>query len=214
MKNVSEQEGRTVLFVSHDLQAVSKLTTRALLLKFGQVISNNETDKVIKDYLNAAKTQAGYYESDKGDNVPHIKKIVVKTSLPANVHRVGENLQFQFTLYTPEPIRNACFSFQLVDSKERNFVHQWVFDNELPFCREAGEYILTCTIPYTRLYMGKYFIKCFFTEPPGGKKFEIIENVCPFEVVMYEVNRTQFQWAAEACAYMEDVDWQIVKSSF
>ena len=47
------QQGRTVLFVSHNMPAVSRLCTRAILLENGQVVENGRTDEVIAKYLNA-----------------------------------------------------------------------------------------------------------------------------------------------------------------
>jgi lipopolysaccharide transport system ATP-binding protein len=59
--------------------------------------------------------------------------------------------------------------------------------------------------------MGKYYVKAYFSEPPGGTVFEVLENVCPFEVVMFDSTRTQFQWHPDACAYIETAEWEVVK---
>lgn len=50
MKDVSG-EGRTVLFVSHNMGAVKELCTRALYLKNGEVHKIGETNEIIKDYM-------------------------------------------------------------------------------------------------------------------------------------------------------------------
>jgi lipopolysaccharide transport system ATP-binding protein len=51
MKDVSGQ-GRTVLFVSHNMPAVKTLCTRAILLDKGGVVVNNNVNTVIEKYLN------------------------------------------------------------------------------------------------------------------------------------------------------------------
>ena len=51
MKDVAESEGRTVLFVSHNMGAVSSLCHRALLLKDGQIVSQGPSQAVIGSYL-------------------------------------------------------------------------------------------------------------------------------------------------------------------
>src|SRR5690606_38724315 len=51
MGEVSKGEGRTVLFVSHNMAFVRSLCPKAMLLKQGQIISFNETQDVILDYL-------------------------------------------------------------------------------------------------------------------------------------------------------------------
>ena len=51
MQDVSRQQGRTVLFVSHNMQAVSTLTTRCLLLRNGPKHSQGSPQEVIAAYL-------------------------------------------------------------------------------------------------------------------------------------------------------------------
>ena len=50
------QSGRTVLFVSHDLQAVSRLCDRVYYLNAGKVVSSGPSEEVVAEYL---QTQAG-----------------------------------------------------------------------------------------------------------------------------------------------------------
>jgi lipopolysaccharide transport system ATP-binding protein len=44
------QEGRTVLFVSHNMSMVSALCPRCLLLERGHIVADNETEKVVDRY--------------------------------------------------------------------------------------------------------------------------------------------------------------------
>ncbi|XLS28485.1 ABC transporter ATP-binding protein [Flavobacteriaceae bacterium M23B6Z8] len=51
MQDISRGDGRTVLFVSHNMTAVANLCKRGILLDKGTVIMNDEIDKVIEGYL-------------------------------------------------------------------------------------------------------------------------------------------------------------------
>ena len=51
MKDVSSREGRTVLFVSHNLEAVSKLCSRGILLDNGKVLHNGSAKSAIGQYV-------------------------------------------------------------------------------------------------------------------------------------------------------------------
>lgn len=57
MKDVSCNEGRTVLFVSHNLGAVAQLCTHGLLLENGKVKNNGEINSVINSYINVSSTE-------------------------------------------------------------------------------------------------------------------------------------------------------------
>lgn len=50
MHDVSEKEGRTVIFVSHNLQAIKKLCQKTLILNNGEVFANGSTEDVLNTY--------------------------------------------------------------------------------------------------------------------------------------------------------------------
>ena len=56
MESVSRLDGRTVLFVSHNMAAVSQLTTRAVVLKAGQVQFVGPTSEAIDRYVEEFET--------------------------------------------------------------------------------------------------------------------------------------------------------------
>ena len=53
MKDVSTKEGRTVLFVSHNLIAVKNLCTRSIFLSNGQIHADGLTNEILEKYLKA-----------------------------------------------------------------------------------------------------------------------------------------------------------------
>lgn len=55
MQDVSKGEGRTVLFVSHNMAAVKNLCQKGILLKNGQVASMGKVENVLSDYLRTEK---------------------------------------------------------------------------------------------------------------------------------------------------------------
>ena len=59
MKDVSEKDGRTVIFVSHNMGAVSQLCNKAIVLKEGLLTNAGETEAMIKSYLQIASDALG-----------------------------------------------------------------------------------------------------------------------------------------------------------
>src|SRR6202451_3534014 len=58
MRDVSQQGGRTVLFVSHNMAAISQLTTTAILLNKGRVGFHGPTEKAVEMYMNLSGSDA------------------------------------------------------------------------------------------------------------------------------------------------------------
>jgi ABC-type Na+ transport system ATPase subunit NatA len=54
--NQFKAEGKTMVFVSHALDAVKKLCQRTVLLNEGRIVTMGDTEKVINDYLTMLQT--------------------------------------------------------------------------------------------------------------------------------------------------------------
>ena len=68
MQDVSQQEGRTVLFVSHNMAAVKSLCTQALVLKNGKVdFAKGSTETAIQHYLKLEDELMAIPLSDRKD---------------------------------------------------------------------------------------------------------------------------------------------------
>jgi lipopolysaccharide transport system ATP-binding protein len=71
MEEVSKGEGRTVLFVSHQLEAIKQLCNAAIYLKDGALESIGETEEIISRYLSDTR-QAGANEKFNTGKPVHI----------------------------------------------------------------------------------------------------------------------------------------------
>ncbi len=56
MQDVSNNEGRTVLFVSHNMQAINNLCTKGIYLKNGQLILQDKISRVTDNYMSHGET--------------------------------------------------------------------------------------------------------------------------------------------------------------
>jgi len=79
------REGRTVLFISHNMPAVTRLCPRTILLDDGAVVVDGETREVISKYLNADRVESGgiewtSLESAPGDDVARLRRMRVVDS--------------------------------------------------------------------------------------------------------------------------------------
>lgn len=69
MKEVSEKDGRTVLFVSHNMDAISRLCTRCVYLRNGVIAENANTHYVIAQYLQNENSANAKFEYSP-ENLP------------------------------------------------------------------------------------------------------------------------------------------------
>jgi lipopolysaccharide transport system ATP-binding protein len=200
--------GRTVLFVSHDIQAISKLTTRCVLLLNGSCIMNGLTAEVVDAYLQQGASRTLTYTDEPSSIRPNLIYAEIRTTHKGNVQKHGEAIQFVFQIATPIPIKRACFSFQVVSTRGQPMLHLWTFDVERKMCRQPGVYTLICDIPSLRLYMGRYTLSTYLSQNSLGETFQRLEQICPFEVVMPD-QRPEWPWHESTAAYLEECEWAI-----
>ena len=211
MKEVSELHGRTVILVSHNMETVYKLSQKCIYLKNGELNLVGESHSVLKEYLSRIINKKGVYVQRNLNKSAFFSLIKIQGSISENVHMCMESFKIEFQITVNRPIKNACLSFQILDNSEKAISHIWLFDSQKPFCREIGEYLLECHIPSLRIYMGEYSIKCYLSQPEGGEIYDIVDNICSFEILMFNTSRDYFQWNPKACTYLEESNWVINK---
>jgi lipopolysaccharide transport system ATP-binding protein len=208
MQDLSHGEGRTVLFVSHNMDSVSTLTDRVIVLNNGALHFNGDRDLGIKEYLKTEGSENNYFY-DGINHIPKITEITISTSLPSNVHEFGKEIKFIFKVNLPFQMENLALSFQILDETQNPITHLWVIDSENNTNRKEGNYELTCRIPRPKLYMGNYTLRVHLSDSKTKEKYDYLDSVCSFKIQMMKVTRQDYNWQKETCKYIEDSIWEI-----
>jgi lipopolysaccharide transport system ATP-binding protein len=114
MQEVAGKQGRTVLFVSHDMAAVKKLCTRAILLQHGTIIYEGLPNDVVDYYLQNAASITSENNFDiqnaKGNKQFVIANIELRNN-EGNITQIAESgkdleirLQYKVVEKGPDPI--------------------------------------------------------------------------------------------------------------
>lgn len=210
MGDVATKEGRTVLFVSHSMQAITQLTKRCVLLSRGELQFDGKTNKAVQLYLagqKASNDELAYYEAPLNKIGNYVAWARVHTSEGQGLHCWGKPITFEFALQVSKPHESLCFSFQVVSGLQQPICIFWFFDPKAPFRREPGTFIVRCEIPKFRLYMGSYTLTTWFSERRGNNLLENLRDICPFDVTMHDIEREEYQWQSDECTYLEDAVW-------
>jgi lipopolysaccharide transport system ATP-binding protein len=205
--------GRTVLFVSHNMQAVSQLTASVILLERGRVVYDGSTAEGIAKYSaesfsNQKVGQA--YAAEPNRNGIHLSAARVITSDPHGEHVWGNSIQFEFKIKVGQRRDGICFAFQIIDEAERPVCHFWLQNRCDDFGKSAGEFRVTCSVPKLRLYMGRYTLKTYVADRRAVDLLDVVSDICPFEITMRGIHREQYDWTPGATVYLEDGEWSPV----
>jgi lipopolysaccharide transport system ATP-binding protein len=189
MGDVSK-EGRTILFVSHNMTAMQSLCSRAVWINDGQIIDDGETGKIIANYL---QNSTSTVHEQVWENV---------TTAPGNntvrLHRVAvvpdtKEAETEITILTP--LRMEFEFWNLSDSLKLNLsLHLYnnegmcIFASASPlFQGETGLTKGICHIPSNLLNDGVYRVMIMIVKDGSASIFEHHEAII-FEV--HEIGRT------------------------
>jgi lipopolysaccharide transport system ATP-binding protein len=163
MQDVSQQ-GRTVLFVSHNMPAVSRLCQRAILLNEGEVMQDGPAPRVVSTYLGAGLETTGLrewpdVERAPGDDVVKLRAVRVRSDdsgvtdvvdvqkpfmieIEYDVLRPGKRLSPVIICMNEDGVcvfSSGAVSSQFIDEQDPNFV---------------GRCLSTCLVPGNLLAEG------------------------------------------------------------
>lgn len=158
--------GRTVIFVSHNLQAVTQLCRCAMVLKGGQITAAGDAQPIVRAYL-------AQISSDKPQDIQdQIRSLPADSTfrlLNLGVIAEGDDDHGADGFVTSKPI-TVTLEYELLESRRDLWVGIDVLaaDGTVLFrshdddagarCRDAGHYTASCTIPSHLLMPGDYSV--------------------------------------------------------
>jgi lipopolysaccharide transport system ATP-binding protein len=205
MKDVSGREGRTVLFVSHDITSILNLTERCLQLKNGMTANMGDTSSVVEGYIKGDLLSEIEYTSLASPVNPKITNIKIFTTFSNNIHQFGKSLKIEFKLNLPYKLEVPVFSFQIFNSRIQPVLN-FAFTSD-KFKDIEGVHVITCEIPDLKLYKGRYMLSAYLGEQRSRQHFESVEFVCPFEIQMLAAETNIY--LDDVCVYIEESNWEI-----
>ena len=169
-------EGRTVIFVSHNMAAVSQLCTRAMLLADGRIERAGPTPEVVAAYFKAGSEGGGEkvwndHARAPGNDTIRLRAVrtICKGAVTSEIDIDRElSVEVDFWNYQPGR-RNLCVSINLQNAtgvtvlSTANTPAANLLDDEEWFDRphEAGLFRSTCTLPANFLNDGVYYITVY-----------------------------------------------------
>lgn len=191
MKQVSTEEGKTVLFVSHNSQALRNLCTKAIYLEKGQLIDIGNTQDVITNYLKREQTHYLNRIYTDPDTAPGNDSIRIKRVEMLPQYLDGNNIldirtplviEFEFW-YLPKDEKELGASLIL-----NTLMGECIFDvGSLSRQYKKGLIKGQCTIPGDLLNNGSYSIDLKFIKNTSGALFEF-KDCLSFDVEDFREN--------------------------
>lgn len=190
MQDVSRGEGRTVLFVSHNMESVQSLCTKGLLLEYGRVAYQGNISDTIGRYLEGEVPMQRYVNiSPDTSKQMELLRAEIKPSV-GEIFTVSKPIELQMEVRINQPVVRLFTGFSLFSA--RNTPIARVDFNDFNGLRtlEPGTYIFNYKIPAYTLSNGSYRI-CMDLEDYNVKCY--VEGIdLSFDVILDEASTVNF----------------------
>ena len=177
MEDVSKNQGRTLLFVSHDLNLINNLCPVSLLLQNGKMLLSDSTPNVLSAYLHENK-KTTFWES-KGEK----RKTIFFTTICIELQGQQPHLKLQirFKLKANEKMQDSFVAFNILNKMGQ--VYGQAIPNLQPFINSDNiekEYL--CTIDLDGIVPDEYFLSAWIGASLSGT-FDWQQEVVSFSIL-------------------------------
>jgi lipopolysaccharide transport system ATP-binding protein len=204
MGEVSKGEGRTVLFVSHNLDSIRSLCRNVITLSKGSLDFVGSTNNGISKYINEKKSNLTLFVPE---NYNLKTKYFEQISFLKNnsFFTFGEKMEINVEFFSKDIIDSLEISFQIFDINYSPKVYNFFStSNELhSLIGKTGKSNFKIEIENLRLYKGDYFFRFNLSDPRGKIIYDFYENILPFTIEMGNF-QNEWGWPSDACVYIEN----------
>ncbi len=190
MKEISEAGARTVLFVSHNMAAVSALCTRALLLSHGSLKADGSPASVIQDYLIPATVDVeGGADLRAAEGRPRgvtpvftSLRVLGPSGKQAAALLPGDPVSIELSLSLARPLRAPRIGVGVNNARGDRIFALATYLSPQPVARVAGDASIEASFRLPPLYPGRYSLDISLSAEEGPF-IDQVEGAAAFEVV-------------------------------
>lgn len=179
MKNVAG-EGRTVLFVSHSMDSIRQLCSRAILLENGMIKTSGDVNKVTNDYIGRHFNEKSVHEFDpKGLPRGGFSRIMIMDHQGKTSARLKPNAPWSLEIeYEIKEVMNKAVMIIEIRTSENETIYMTT-DSDLldePKTKHPGRYKASIIFDQFFLNPGHYSIRTSL-QVPGQTIYDIVEDI-------------------------------------
>jgi lipopolysaccharide transport system ATP-binding protein len=186
MSNVATEEGRTVLFVSHNMAVVQHLCGRAILLKTGNIVCDDVPQTAISQYLSDAvagcQVDLQGWADRTGSGEAHITQLELDDGRNGAVIVFGGNLRIRMHARSNAPLTNPVFGVVIHDAagvpvSDVQSIHEGLDTGII-----SNEVTLEVQFPQLSLYPGRYLVSPWIMDSARQREIDFPRMCAAFDI--------------------------------
>ena len=197
------REGRTVLFVSHNISAVQNLCTRTILLRDGSIQAEGPTPVVVRKYAESIAAAAEQPLKERKDRQGNGKVIFTDCQSLSSPRRALK-LKLSYLNTTGKNIDDIKISVAIKDQRGETMANltNTVLDQRIELDKKEGGIYLN--IEEVNLASGEYYLDFFLaSDDQNSEIFDLVEGGARIEIDNRDFYDTEKQPPTSAIALFD-----------
>lgn len=210
MEDVAANEGRTVIFVSHNMDAVCHLCSRCILLRNGKIEKAGDAAEVVAAYLGGEQDQAPVIEFPPIDSDASFRSVGLfdPKGQPANSFSASDPILLKTMFRVRRFIEGLQLSFSVFNFKgDRIFYSSISMAKPAISVEAAGEHGISALIPARLLLPGRYSVTLAL-HTPKTKLYDVRKQVLSFRILASMTDRYDGFSGDDLGHIFADVKWR------
>lgn len=189
MESVASKQGRTVLFVSHNMAAIQQHCGRAILLQHGSLIDDGDPGKIISRYMSSAGEAGKVLLRDWKDRVTNRDGMIVEFDVcderGVNVNSVfmGDKLRFVLTIELYRRLAGIQFGVFVHSALGEAILELRSSHDGLYFDGAATCVIVEAVVDKLGLYPGEYTLSPWICDKSFTIDIDWVQHCCKLSVL-------------------------------
>ncbi|MFV0530357.1 MAG: polysaccharide ABC transporter ATP-binding protein [Flavobacteriales bacterium] len=181
MNDVSKGEGRTILFVSHQMGSIATLCKKGIFLENGKLISFGKIDDIIEKYTMSGISDLAKYIATNHDKSFFVESCeLLRNNIQCNEFLNNDTATARIILKNKDKVKNALFSFTL-QSSSGDYLTTFVKPTE-ELMQEKGTLTTNINFKCNNLSPNNFYLRLAIFNPTTGQVYDLQEMICPFKI--------------------------------
>ena len=209
MKEAATKDGRTVLYVSHNMNTIRQLCERCIVLDKGRVIFVGDVEEAINVYIGQTQKSPSFVDLSTREPNPNYLDGIKLTGIEAVgrdawITRVGEKLRFNIYAEATKDLQNVGYRMRVFSTSGSSV--SVLIAKDLINCTAGEKICIPLEADISELVPGKYFFTpaIYHTDHTGSFQFyDHINAAVTLEVATTNEFNQNMNWDAFYWGYVK-----------
>ena len=216
MREVAKTNGRTVLYVSHNMNTIRKLCDRCIVLDKGKVIFDGDVEEAIQIYLSEKRIMRIVNECNKErerkdiNGLVHVDRITFLDKENSPIYYQNENIKILVECTSKIAVNDASMRWTL---HSKSGTHIGMATTKSCLSLQEGKNSVVLRIELDWLAPGDYFVDfsvCRINDYGSFELYDVVNGAFSFRKSLTENNNNGMEWNHDWWGYVMFPEIQIL----